>query len=349
MRKIGTRFILRRAHVTRKVKWGVISTANIGVQKVLPAMQLGELTSITAIASRNLEKAKETAQALRIPKYFGSYEELLRDDEIEAIYNPLPNHLHVPWTIKCMEAGKHVLCEKPIALTTKDAKKLIEVRDRTGVKAGEAFMVKTHPQWLRTLELIKKGEIGDLRAIHGYFSYFNRDPNNIRNILEIGGGSIWDIGCYPVTTSRFVFGEEPRRVISLIERDPEMKIDRLASVIMDFPSGHATFTSSTQLARYQKMIFFGTEQRIEIEIPFNAPPDRPCRIYIDGDLQGLEHAKAEEIPTCNQYTIQGEEFSKAVLGERDVPVPLEDALKNTAVLLAIFRSAQSNSWEIPEI
>lgn len=333
--------------MAKEVKWGVISTANIGVQKVLPAMQLGKLTNITAIASRNLEKAKETAQALRIPKHYGSYEELLADDEIEAIYNPLPNHLHVPWTIKCMEAGKHVLCEKPIALTTEDVKKLIDMRDKTGVKVGEAFMVKTHPQWLRILELIKKGEIGELRAIQGFFSYFNRDPKNIRNIVEVGGGSIWDIGCYPVTTSRFVFGEEPRRVISLIERDPEMKIDRLASVIMDFPSGQATFTSSTQLVNYQKMIFFGTKRRIEIEIPFNAPPDRPCRIYIDDDLQGLEDAKAEEIPTCNQYTIQGEEFSKAVLGEGDVPVPLEDALKNTAVLLAIFRSAESNSWEIP--
>ncbi len=335
--------------MAKKVKWGVISTANIGVQKVLPAMQLGKLTSITAIASRNLEKAKETAQALGIPKYYGSYEELLEDDEIEAIYNPLPNHLHVPWTIKCMEAGKHVLCEKPIALTTEDVKKLIELRDKTGVKVGEAFMVKTHPQWLRILELIKKGEIGELRAIQGFFSYFNRDPKNIRNILEVGGGSIWDIGCYPVTTSRFIFGEEPRRVISMIERDPEMKIDRLASVIMDFPSGQATFTSSTQLVRYQKMIFFGTTRRIEIEIPFNAPPDRPCRIYIDDDTRGLEYAVAEQMPTCDQYTIQGDEFSKAVLGEGDVPVPLEDALKNTAVLLAVFRSAESNSWEIPVI
>ena len=175
------------------------------------------------------------------------------------------------------------------------------------------------------------------------------NPKNIKNILEIGGGSIWDIGCYPVTTSRFLFGEEPRRVISLIERDPEMKIDRLASVLMDFPSGQATFTSSTQLVSYQKMIFFGTERRVEVEIPFNAPPDRPCRIYIDDDIQGLEHAVAEEMPTCDQYTIQGDEFSKAVLGEGDVPVPLEDALKNTAVLLAIFRSAESNSWEIPVI
>jgi len=335
--------------MAKEVKWGVISTANIGIQKVLPAMQLGELTNITAIASRNLEKAKETAEKLGIPRYYGSYEELLEDDEIDAIYNPLPNHLHVPWTIKCMEAGKHVLCEKPIALTTGEVRKLIEVRDKTGVKAGEAFMVRTHPQWLRILEMIKKGEIGELRAIQGFFSYFNRDPKNIRNILEVGGGSIWDIGCYPVTTSRFVFGEEPRRVISVIERDPEMKIDRLASVIMDFPSGQATFTSSTQLVRYQKMIFFGTERRIEIEIPFNAPPDRPCRIYIDDDIQGLEQAKVMEIPTCDQYTIQGEEFSKAVLGEGDVPVPLEDALKNTAVLSAIFRSAESNSWETPEI
>ncbi len=335
--------------MTKKVKWGVISTANIGLQRVLPAMQAGELTSIAAIASRDLEKAKKAARALNIPKYYGSYEELLEDDEIEAIYNPLPNHLHVSWSIKCMEAGKHVLCEKPIALTIEDAKKLIEVRDRTGVKAGEAFMVKNHPQWLRTLKLVREGAIGELKAIQGFFSYFNRDPKNIRNIFDIGGGSIWDIGCYPVTTSRFVFGEEPRRVVSLIERDPEMKIDRLASVILDFPSGHATFTSSTQLVRYQKMIFFGTEKRIEIEIPFNAPPDQPCRIFIDDQIEGLNQAKREELPICNQYTIEGDEFSRAVLGEGEVPVSLEDALKNTAVLLAIFRSEKSNSWEKPEL
>jgi predicted dehydrogenase len=335
--------------MAKKVKWGVLSTANIGVKKVLPAMQAGELTSIIAIASRDLEKAKEAAKALDIPKYYGSYEELLEDDEVEAIYNPLPNHLHVPWTIKCMEAGKHVLCEKPIALKIEDVKKLIEVRDKTGVKAGEAFMVKTHPQWLRALEIVKSGQIGDLRAVTGFFSYFNTDPNNIRNILDVGGGSIWDIGCYPVTTSRFVFGEEPRRVVSLIERDPEMKIDRLASVILDFPSGQATFTSSTQLVLYQKMIIFGTKSRIEIEIPFNAPADRPCRIYIDDKIDGIHQAKKEEFPTCDQYGIQGDEFSKAILGEREVPVPFEDALKNTAVLLAIFRSAETNSWETPEI
>ncbi len=326
-----------------------MSTANIGVQKVLPAMQRGEVTSIEAIASRDLKRAKQTARLLGIPKYYGSYEELLEDKEIEAIYNPLPNHLHVSWSIRCMEAGKHVLCEKPIALALQDVKKLIEVRDRTGLKAGEAFMVKTHPQWLRALDLIKTGKIGKLKAIQGFFSYFNNDPKNIRNIYDIGGGSIWDIGCYPVTTSRFMFGEEPRRVVSSIERDPDMKIDRLASVIMDFPSGQATFTSATQLSKYQKMIFFGTERRIEIEIPFNAPTDRACRIFIDDGIYGLEHAATEEISACDQYTIQGDAFSKAVLGEGDVPVPLEDALKNTAVLLAIFRSAQSNSWETPEI
>jgi predicted dehydrogenase len=335
--------------MAKKVKWGVISTARIGVTKVLPAMQQGELAEITAIASRNLAHARETAESLGIPKYYGSYEELLGDDEIQAIYNPLPNHLHVPWTIKCMEAGKHVLCEKPIALTVEDVKKLIEVRERTKVKVGEAFMVKTHPQWLETRERIRRGEIGELKAISGFFSYFNLDPENIRNILDFGGGGIWDIGCYPVTTSRFVFGEEPRRVVSLIDRDPEMKIDRLASVIMDFPSGQATFISSTQLVGYQRMIFFGTEKRLEIEIPFNAPVDRPCRILTEGGLLDPAGPVVEEIPTCDQYTIQGEEFSKAVLGERDVPVPLEDALHNTAVLLAIFRSAETGAWEVPVI
>jgi predicted dehydrogenase len=235
------------AMVRNKVRWGVLGAAQIAIQKVIPAMQQGEWSEIPAIASLDRHKAEAAASALGITKAYGSYEELLRDPEIEAVYNPLPNQLHVPWTLKAVEAGKHVLCEKPLSLTAEEAKALLPARDRTGVKIGEAFMVRTHPQWLRTREIIAAGGIGTLRSIVGFFSYFNRDPANIRNVPEWGGGGLMDIGCYPITTSRFVFREEPLRVMGLIERDPEMKIDRLTSAILDFPSGQSIFACSTQL------------------------------------------------------------------------------------------------------
>ncbi|MFI5092473.1 MAG: Gfo/Idh/MocA family oxidoreductase [Candidatus Acidiferrum sp.] len=332
----------------KKVKWGVLSTARIGLTKVLPAMQLGEWSEIAAIASRDGKKAESVARKLRIPKAYWSYEDLLADPEIEAIYIPLPNHLHVPWSIKAAEAGKHVLCEKPISLTVKEAKLLLDARNRTGVKIGEAFMVRTHPQWLRTRDLIRSARIGDLRSIVGFFSYFNRDAANIRNVVDWGGGGIYDIGCYPINTSRFIFGEEPSRVMSLVERDAEFGTDRLASVMLDFPAGQAIFTCSTQLVPYQRMQFLGTKGRIEIEIPFNAPNDRPCRIFVDDgrDVFG-GGLSTETFPICDQYTIQGDVFSRAVRGDGDVPVSIEDAIGNMAVIEAVFRSAETGRWERP--
>jgi predicted dehydrogenase len=329
-----------------KVKWGVLGAASIATRKVIPGMQKGEWSEVAAIASRDLRKAEQAARELGIPKAYGSYEQLLADGEIEVVYNPLPNHLHVPWSIKAAEAGKHVLCEKPLSLSVAEAKTLLAARERCGVKIGEAFMVKTHPQWLRTRELIQKGVIGDLRAIVGAFSYFNRDPRNVRNNPEWGGGAMMDIGCYPITTSRFIFGEEPARVAGLIERDPDFKTDRLASAILEFPSGQAVFTCSTQLVAYQRMQFFGTTGRIEIEIPFNAPPDRPCRILIDDgrDVFG-GGIRIETIPVCDQYTVQGDAFSMAIREGGEVPVPLEDAIGNMAVIEAVFRAGESGRWE----
>jgi predicted dehydrogenase len=333
----------------RKLRWGVLGVANIAVQKVIPAMQRGELCEIAAIASRDLSKAQKAARQLGIPKAYGSYGALLADREIDAVYNPLPNHLHVPWSIKAAEAGKHVLCEKPIGLSVAAGKQLRDARDRTGVKIGEAFMVRTHPQWLKTLELVRGGRIGDLRSMMGFFSYSNPDPANIRNILAYGGGGLMDIGCYPIFTSRFIFGAEPRRVLGLVERDPQMKTDRLASVILDFPAGQAIFTCGTQLVPYQRMHIFGTRGRIEIEIPFNAPPDRPCRIFLDDgrDLFGSGIA-TYETPVCDQYTVQGDLFSRAVQEEGDVPVPLESSIANMAAIEAVFRSTESGTWEEPQ-
>jgi predicted dehydrogenase len=329
-----------------KVRWGVLSTAKIAVTKVIPAMQRSPWSEITAIASRDLSRANDVARELHIPKAYGSYEELLADETIEAVYNPLPNHLHVPWTLRAAEARKHVLCEKPIALNAAEARELINVRNRTGVKIQEAFMVRTHPQWLETRRLIKSGRIGRLRSITCFFSYFNPDPANIRNQLELGGGALMDIGCYPITISRFMYQAEPRRVMALIERDPVFGTDSLTSAVLDFPDGHSTFTCSTQLAEYQRMIFLGTEGRIEVLIPFNAPNDRATQIVVDNinDLTGAG-ADTIEIPVCDQYEVQGSLFSQAIRENSEQPIPLEDAISNMAVIDAVFRSATTGNWE----
>jgi predicted dehydrogenase len=330
----------------RKVRWGILGTAAVAVKKVVPAMQQGDWSEVSAIASRDIAKASQAARRLGIPKAYGSYEELLADAEIEAVYNPLPNHLHVPWTTNAAAAGKHVLCEKPIALEVEEARQLLAVRDRTGVKIQEAFMVRTHPQWLATLALIKSGRIGTLRVINGFFSYFNRDPQNIRNKLEIGGGALLDIGCYPISMSRFIFGAEPRRVLGLIERDPETGIDRLTSALLDFPAGQASFTCGTQLAPYQRMQICGTLGRIEVEIPFNAPVDKPTRIFIHNgsDLAG-NNPEVKEFAICDQYTIQGDLFSRAIRENSEQAIPLEDAVRNMATIDALFRSASAGKWE----
>jgi predicted dehydrogenase len=331
-----------------KIRWGVLGVAKIAVNKVIPGMQQGGLAEIAAIASRDLARAEEAATSLGIPKAYGSYEDLLADPEIDAVYNPLPNHLHVPWSIKAAEAGKHVLCEKPISLTVKECRKLIEVRNATGVKIGEAFMVHSHPQWLRAREIARSGEIGELRSILGAFSYFNDDPADVRNVADFGGGGLMDIGCYPITTSRFLLGKEPTRVQALIERDPKFGTDRLTSALLDFGDCQSIFTCSTQLVNYQRMQILGTKGRVEIPIPFNAPPDRPTHIFVDigGDFLGTT-MRTEEIPTANQYTLQGDAFSRAILEDSEVPTTLENAFGNMAVIEALFRSERTAQWEGP--
>jgi predicted dehydrogenase len=328
-----------------KVRWGILGVARIATVKVIPAMQRGAYSDIVAIASRDLEKARRAAADLGIPKAYGSYEELLADPQIEAIYNPLPNHLHVPWSIRAAEAGKHVLCEKPVSMTVAECRTLMEARDRTGVKIGEAFMVRTHPQWVRARELVRSGEIGDLRAVMTAFSYNNRDPKNIRNVEEWGGGGLMDIGCYPIHLSRFLFEDEPTRALGLIERDPEMRIDRLTSAVLEFPSGQAVFTCSTQMVPYQRVQILGTRGRIEVEIPVNTPPNRPCHIFVDNGADVFGGGiRTEQFEVCDQYTIQGDLFSKAVREGGEPPVPLEDSIRNMAVIEAVFQSARDSVW-----
>jgi predicted dehydrogenase len=336
------------ATMQNKLRWGVLSTANIGVKTVIPAMQRGQLTQVVAIASRNLAKAQHAAATLHIPTAYGSYEELVADPHIDAIYNPLPNQLHIPWTIKAAEAGKHVLCEKPFSLTLAEAKTILAVRARTGVKIAEAFVIRCHPQWLRLRQLLDERRIGELRSIVGFFSYFNIDPANINNQVECGGGALMDIGCYLVHASRYAFGREPTQVVACIDRDPKFHTDRLTSAILEFPAGQSILTCSTQLAPYQRMQFFGTRGRIEFEIPFGAPNDRPTRLFIGDDSDDFGSVTTESIPACDQYTLQGDAFSKAVLEDTDVPVSVEDAIKNMAVIEAIFNSARSGRWESPQ-
>ena len=334
--------------MNRKVKWGVLGAADIAVKKVIPAMQRGEWTEVCALASRDAAKARRAADSLGIAKAY-SYEELLADKEIEAIYNPLPNHLHVPWTIKAAEAGKHVLCEKPIALNVKDSLPLLAARNRTGVIIQEAFMVRTHPQWLRIIDLIQADCIGRVRSLVGQFSYNNPNPGNIRNIAEFGGGGLMDIGCYLIFFARLVFQSEPRRVVGMIEEDSTTRTDVLTSALLDFSEGQAAINCGTRMTPFQRIQIMGATGRIEVQIPVNAPPDRACRILVDdgSDFFGAG-AETIEFEISDQYTIQGDLFSQAIREGREPVMSLEDSIRNMAVIDAVFASAKSGRWEAPE-
>ncbi|HEX3866894.1 MAG TPA: Gfo/Idh/MocA family oxidoreductase [Gemmatimonadaceae bacterium] len=330
------------------VRWGILSTANIGVAKVIPAIQASTGSRVVAIASRNADRARMAAERLGIPRSYASYDELLADPDVDAVYNPLPNHLHVPLSIRAANAAKHVLCEKPIALTAIEARQLLAARDNNRVQIAEAFMVRAHPQWAAIRELVGAGRIGELRLVSGHFSYARRAPNDVRNRVEWGGGALLDVGCYPITLSRWLFGSEPMAAIGQLERDPELGVDRLASALLRFPSGQALFACAGQLVPYQRMQIFGTTGRIDIEMPFNPPADRSCRIWIDdGKRLGGASAESIEFPAVDQYRLQIERFVDAIHGLGAVPVSVDDAIANMAVIDAVFRSAASGSWETP--
>ncbi|MCC9625450.1 Gfo/Idh/MocA family oxidoreductase [Thalassospira sp. MA62] len=330
------------------MKWGVISTAKIGTEKVIPAMQQSEKLEILAIAGRDLEKTRKVGENLRIPRVYGAYEELLADPSIDAIYNPLPNHLHVEWTIKALEAGKHVLCEKPIGLDTDDAKRLIDARDKSGKHVLEAFMIRHHPQWLEARKIIESGQIGDVTAVQSTFTYYNADPNNVRNKKDIGGGGLLDIGCYCIVGPRYLTAREPVRVVSLMDKDPKFGTDRLVSGMLDFGSGlQASFVCGTQSAAVQRVHVLGTEGRIEIMMPFNPIPENPAIIRVAGQKQpGLDDAREIKFPITNHYTLQGDAATAIFKGESPVDYPIEDAIANMQILDAMNRSAKTGSWEM---
>ncbi len=305
-------------------------------------MQKSKVCEMVAISSRDQVKADQAKRQLGMAKAYGSYEALLADPDIDAIYNPLPNHLHVDWSIKALEAGKHVLCEKPLGLDTNDVNRLIEMSSKfPDLKVMEAFMYRFHPQWILAKEWADSGRIGQLRTIQSFFSYYNDDPKNIRNRVDIGGGGLMDIGCYCISLSRFLFGKRPDRVMGIVERDTDLKTDILTSGMMDFKEGTSTFTCSTQLHSYQRVQIIGTEGRIEIEIPFNAPPKKKSQIWLHSE----KGTNREAMEKCDQYALQGEAFSNAVLSNLPVPTPLTDAIDNMKVIDAIFRSEESGSWK----
>ena len=325
-----------------KVRWGILSTAKIACEKVIPAMQASKFCDVAAIASRNMEQAKTAAIRLGILKTFGSYEDLLNDAEIDAVYIPLPNHLHIPWAIKALQANKHVLCEKPIGLSVAEAKQLqATAAKKPHLKIMEAFMYRFHPQWQQAKKLVTDGAIGQLKHIESFFSYYNADASNIRNQKDAGGGGMMDIGCYCVSLARFIFDKEPVSIFGKVEFDKVMQTDIMASGILDFENGTATFTCSTQLMPYQRVNIFGTAGRIEIEIPFNAPPLIPTRIWL--------HTKAGSQETLfaavNQYTIQADIFAQAILNNTALPTHLQDAVNNMIAIEAIFKSSARGLWK----
>jgi predicted dehydrogenase len=328
------------------VRWGVLGAGNFALKVSLPGMMRGPLTEIRAIASRDTAKARTAAQSLGIATAYGSYEELLADPGIDVIYNPLPNHMHVEWSARAARAGKHVLCEKPIALDASEAETLIAVQRETGKLISEGFMIRYHPQWRQAKAWIESGRIGELVAVQTAFCYFNRDAANIRNRKDVGGGALYDIGCYAVNTARYLFGREPQRAVALIERDPDFGTDRLTSGLVDFGGAHLTFTCSTQAVRYQRVNALGTKGRIEIEIPFNAPADAPCRIFLD-DGSALNGSSAEVItfPVVDQYNLQSEAFSRAIRTGSALDNGIEVTVGNMRVIDALFRSADHGGWE----
>lgn len=328
------------------VNWGILSTSNFATERFLPGLRKSSLVRLAAVGSRNLERAKAFAKTNGVARAYGSYEEVLQDPEIELVYIPLPNHLHVEWTIKAAKAGKHVLCEKPMGMNAKDVEKLKPYARK--VHIAEAFMVRFHPQWVETRERVRKGEIGRVTHMHVAFAYNNLDPRNIRNIASTGGGALYDIGCYAIVAGRWFFEAEPIRAVGMADKDPKFKTDRVFSALLDFGKGRPLALSvATQSVVHQRVHIFGTKGRMEISIPFNQPQDEPT-IYLmhDGSsLHGLD-AKKVTVPTADQYQLQAEYYSKLVRsGEKPSPKRLEDAIRNMRVIDALFKSVKTGRFE----
>ena len=326
----------------KRLRWGILSTANIARRKVVPGMRRSTRSEVVAVGSRSESAARAFADELGIPRAYGSYEELLADPEVDAVYIPLPNHLHREWTLAAARAGKHVLCEKPIALSAADAQEMVDACEAAGVRLMEAFMYRLHPSWLGVRSLLAAGRIGRLQSVQSWFSYYNDDPRNIRNILDAGGGALLDIGCYSINLSRMLFGAEPERVEAAILRDPDSEVDVLTSGLLVFPGGGtATFTCSTRSETDQRVHIYGTEGRISIGIPFNIPPDRETSIYLThgGDPPAAPATEEIRYPVADPYAVQADAFAAAILDGTPTPTPPADAVANMRVIERVFAAA----------
>ncbi|HEY2465497.1 MAG TPA: Gfo/Idh/MocA family oxidoreductase [Steroidobacteraceae bacterium] len=331
------------------IRWGILSTANIGIKRVIPAILSGERGVIAAIASRDASRAAEVAARFAIPRNYGSYEALLNDSTIDAIYNPLPNHLHVEWTVKALNAGKHVLCEKPLGINAPETQAIVAARDRSRKCVMEAFMVRHHPQWHRVRALVQNGRIGTVRSMLSAFLFTVLDPKNVRNQAALGGGALYDVGCYPVVTARYIFGAEPVRAVALMERDANPGVDTLTGGLLEFPGGgQLAFNCAFRAAVYQRVTILGTEGRIDMPLPFTPAKDFACRITIDGgkSLDGST-AEYEDFPAVDQYALQCDAAAAVFLGEIPQEFPIEDGIATMRVIDAMYRSAASGRWEVP--
>lgn len=316
----------------KKIRFGILSTANIGRKYVTPAIQLAGQCDVVAVASRKLKSAESYASNFDIPKAYGSYEKLLADPDIDAVYIPLPNHLHVEWSIKSLEAGKHVLCEKPIGMDAQDAKKLLaESKKYPHLKVMEAFMYRHHPRWKRVVELVRSGKLGEIKAIHTLFTYYNDEPGNYRNSVEMGGGGLMDVGCYSISVARLIYGREPMSASGISEYDPDFKVDRLTSGLLGFETGTSVFTCSTQCHKDQYVKIYGTKGKIELDWPFN--PDFSMPTELKANIDDIDII--EEFEPCNHFTLQGDVFAGAILENKPVPISLEDSVGNMKVIDAV--------------
>ena len=327
-----------------RLRWGILSTANIARTKVVPGMQKAERCDVVAVGSRDVADARAFAHELGLPRAHGSYEALLADPDVDAVYIPLPNHLHLEWTIAAARAGKHVLCEKPLAMTASDAATMVDACERAGVRLMEAFMYRLHPSWQAVRQLVASGRVGRIVTIQSWFSYFNDDPVNIRNIRSAGGGALFDIGCYNVNLSRMLIGQEPTRAHATVVRDPVMGIDVATSAMLEFPGDRtATFTCSTRAETDQRVHVYGTEGLITIGIPFNIPPDRPTEVYVTqgGDPPVAPATETLTFPSADPYSVEVDAFSAAILEGLPTPTPPVDAVANLRVMEAVFAAAEA--------
>jgi predicted dehydrogenase len=326
------------------LRWGILSTANIATEKVIPGIRRAARCEIVAIASRDAETARRSADSLEIPRGHESYEALLADPEVDAVYIPLPNHLHAEWTISAARAGKHVLCEKPLALTAADAQRMADVCSEAGVHLMEAFMYRHHPSWVAVRELVASGRIGRLLAVQSWFGFYNDDPANIRNVRGFGGGALFDVGCYCINLSRMLFGTEPVGVSASVVRDPATGVDILTSGILEFDGGNATFGCSIRTEDDQRVHIYGTDGRISIGIPFNIPPDRPTEVFVahGGEPPVAPAIETLMFPAKDPYAAEAEVFAAAILDGLPTPVPPDDAIANMRVIERVFEAGAAS-------